>query len=93
MAGGRPVRRPNRRGQQTSQPTAGGSATWHAQVTPQDAAGHLDVCALGDEHVDVAEYRVCLDGDLGGSTPDPRVGGLDPRHQGARPARGQGPVG
>jgi hypothetical protein len=47
---------------------------WHvvAQVTPQDAAGHLDVRALRDEHIHIAEYRVSVDVDLGGSTLDPR---------------------
>src|ERR1039457_3788347 len=47
---------------------------WHvvAQVTPQDAAGHLDVRALGDEHIHIAEYRVSVDDDLGGSALDPR---------------------
>jgi len=46
---------------------------WHgaAQLTPQDAAGHLDVRALGDEHIHIAEYRVRLDDDLGRSAPDP----------------------
>jgi hypothetical protein len=43
-----------------------------AQVTPQDAARQLDVAAPGDEHVDIAEYRVRLDVDLGGSALDMR---------------------
>lgn len=43
-----------------------------AQFTPQDAAGHLDVRAFGDEYVDISEYRVSVDVDLGGSALDLR---------------------
>jgi hypothetical protein len=43
-----------------------------AQVTSKDAAGHLDVGALGDEHAGIAEHRVSADGDLGGSALDLR---------------------
>jgi hypothetical protein len=43
-----------------------------AQVTSKDAAGHLDVGALGDEHAGIAEYRVSVDVNLGGSALDLR---------------------
>jgi hypothetical protein len=43
-----------------------------AQVTSKDAAGHLDVGALGDEHAGIAEYRVSVDVTLGGSALDLR---------------------
>ena len=57
-----------------------------AQVTSKDAAGHLDVGALGDEHTGIAEHRVSVDVNPGGSALDlrPADGHLTQRCDGDR---------